>query len=786
MTLTYSLKSLLLKPFIAVESGASWASVKDSSDVIWVSSQSWDTDLIAIRKARRIESDLALYSFRNSRFTRSLLAQKLLSQRASGDVQVRPISIFWGRASSSGQSVWRTMFQEGWRLPSRFGRAFKVLVNIRRAFCATADVVTIGQQPELDDQVWLQQVHEQLDAMFKGEREAVIGPDYSHRRVLAEQVLADSRVTNEIDRQVELGGDRRKLEVKAQKYLFEMAADYSNAMVRVLEILLNWVWGRIYAGVKSYGVDRVRSVAGTHEVVYVPCHRSHIDYLLLSFGIYREGLMPPHIAAGINLNLPVVGSMLRRAGAFFIRRRIAGNKLYAQVLEAYLSEMCFKGYPLEYFIEGGRSRTGMLLQPKAGMLAMTLRSSAVKPGKPLAFVPVYFGYDKIIESHAYIEEMYGRAKKAESIGQLFKSLRILRYNYGSVQVNFGEPIFEEALDGRFGDVKPDDRERTGFLANTIMQSINKNAVISSANLVATALLSPQKRSMLESELSVYLEMLRAVAKVYSPEVIDAEKGSEEIIAHSEALGLILRNPHELGDVLYLDQEGAAHSTFLRNNTLHLYIIPSLISRTVMTRSRISRQRLKRLIATIYPYVATELFLPWTAEQVDEIVDRYCDVLIECGLLQEGARYLEPGSEHENIRYYLSFMANLSDGILERFYLVAKILLAAEGRQFDMGSMVERCVIVAKRISLLHAFHQPDFFDKGLFKAFLSALFDQQVLSLNEGVLKIDSRLRIATRQAWFMMDEEVLFAARATIQALESVIEAPADDSEKVSNEPNG
>ena len=187
-------------------------------------------------------------------------------------------------------------------------------------------------------------------------------------------------------------------------------------------------------------MDNLTKVAEDHEVIYVPCHRSHIDYLLLSFLVYRNGLVPPHIAAGINLNLPVVGTILRRGGAFFMRRSFRDNPLYASVFSEYLHTITARGFSIEYFVEGGRSRSGRMLKPRTGMLAMTLRSFLRDSRKPIAFVPVYIGYEKVIESGSYIGELHGEKKQKESVGGLMKSLSVLRSYFGQVHVNFGEPI----------------------------------------------------------------------------------------------------------------------------------------------------------------------------------------------------------------------------------------------------------------------------------------------------------------------------------------------------------
>ena len=175
------------------------------------------------------------------------------------------------------------------------------------------------------------------------------------------------------------------------------------------------LWTRLYDGIEFQHVDTLQQVAEGNEIVYVPCHRSHMDYLLLSYAIYQRGYAVPHIAAGLNLNLPIVGRFLRKGGAFFIRRSFRGNALYTVVFMKYLAAMMARGHSLEYFIEGGRSRTGRLRPPMTGMLSMTVRSYLREPRRPVVFVPVYFGYERIVEGPTYIGELSGRPKEKESI-----------------------------------------------------------------------------------------------------------------------------------------------------------------------------------------------------------------------------------------------------------------------------------------------------------------------------------------------------------------------------------
>ena len=152
--------------------------------------------------------------------------------------------------------------------------------------------------------------------------------------------------------------------------------------MQIAEKLLGRVWNRVYDGVKINHAGTLKDVSEGNEVVYVPCHRSHMDYLLMSYIIYHQGYALPHIAAGINLNIPVVGRFLRKGGAFFIRRSFGGNALYTVVFMKYLAAIMARGHSIEYFIEGGRSRTGRLLHPKTGMLSMTVRSFLRDPVRP--------------------------------------------------------------------------------------------------------------------------------------------------------------------------------------------------------------------------------------------------------------------------------------------------------------------------------------------------------------------------------------------------------------------
>ena len=163
---------------------------------------------------------------------------------------------------------------------------------------------------------------------------------------------------------------------ESRRYLHEIASDYSETFIELWEKLLTWLWKNIYDGVivDRKGLAGIREISRQMPLVVVPCHRSHIDYLLLSYVFYKENIQLPFVAAGINLSFWPVGYIFRKSGAFFIRRSFKGLELYGEVFSRYIKAMMAEKMPIEFFIEGGRSRTGKMVMPKYGLLSMILRA----------------------------------------------------------------------------------------------------------------------------------------------------------------------------------------------------------------------------------------------------------------------------------------------------------------------------------------------------------------------------------------------------------------------------
>ncbi len=729
--------------------------------------------------SRRHSTALGLGPTPESKTHSGSLARLLDAHRANPalDVQLVPVSIFIGRAPNRDSGWFAVLFSENWTIVGRFRRLLAVLLNGRDTVVRFAAPVSLqgivaeGLPPERT----VRKLSRVLRTHFHRIREAVIGPDLSTRRLLVDQVLDAPAVRAAIDDQARRDkGKREDAWKKAQAYAWEIAADYSHPAVRSVSFLLSSVWERIFDGVLVHHLDALKEAAPGHEVVYVPCHRSHMDYLLLSYLLYQRGMVPPHIAAGINLDLPVIGPLLRRGGAFFIRRSFRGNALYSAVFSEYVSQLVAGGFSLEYFIEGGRSRTGRLLPPKGGMLAMTVRAFLRQPTRPVLFQPVYIGYEKVLEGASYLDELSGKPKEAESIWQFLLSIpRVLKQNYGQVVVNFGEPIRLDdvlARDAAEWDRTPlaDDARPEWFgrsvdaLANDIQVNINRAADVNPINLLAMALLSTPKHAMGEADLADQVALFQTLlAEVpYSDRVTVTPHSPQRIIAHAEKIGMLARTRHPLGDVLSVDDDRAVLLSYYRNNVLHLFVAAAWIAVSFLQHRRMSRAQVKRIGRALYPFLQAELFLPWDEDGFEARLDASMDVFVRQGLLtvvndDDGGMLARSTGQTDEV-FRLRATGQPLQQAFERYYIAISVLAKNGSGTLATGELEGLCQLAAQRLSLLYANTAPEFFDKTLFRGFIQKLREMRLIWPDDaGKLAFGERLEALARDARLILGREL-------------------------------
>lgn len=695
------------------------------------------------------------------------------------DVQIVPVVILWGRNPDKEESILKALFSETWRQPGPLRRLLTILVhgrNVLVRFNAPISLRSFASEG-LDEEQALRKLARVLRVHFRRQRQMAIGPDLSHRNTQVDALLVAPLVRAAIAVESET---RRitpnEAQASARRFALEIASDYSYGTLRALELFLSWLWTRLYDGFEIHNIDTLTRIAPSQGIVYVPAHRSHIDYLLLSYLLHRQGFTPPHIAAGANLNMPLVGTLLRRSGAFFLRRSFKGEPLYAAVFHEYLHLMLTRGFPLEYFIEGGRSRNGRTLTPKAGILGMTIRSFIREHKRPLVFVPVYIGYEKLIEGRTYLRELAGKTKQKESLWAIVKMARRIKRVFGKVHINFGEPLalgeFLEAHRPGWASeaVASSDwsREATYRAATELAKRLNEAAVINPVNLIALAVLSTPRHTIDEQLLDRLLEHYRALAAEapYAQTTIPCPLDSKQIVAYVERLGFAERVAHPLGDLIRVPESEASLLAYFRNNVLHLFALPALIACLLSHNRQLGSQRASEAVAGIYSLIGAELFLRWSPDELPSATATVIDVYVKRGLLlrHDGEQLCAPEPSSPEFAE-LHLLGETLRPILERHFLTLAVLQHGGSGCRTRRALESDCHLLAQRLALLYEFNSPEQAEKTSFSALITQLIDATLLREDEtGLLHFDQRITIPLAHAELVLPAE----ARQSIRRMTS------------------
>ena len=690
------------------------------------------------------------------------------------DVQLVPVTVLVGQRPSKDSGLTRVIFAENWEIGGRFRRFLSTLVNGRKTFVQFSRPLSLRAMAEegLDAPVALRKVSRILRVHFKRVRTAAIGPDLSHRRTMVGRVVNSPTVRAAIEekaRRDKITPEQARRQ--AEKYVWEIAANYSYSFIIVAEAILSWFWNKIYNGIKLRHFENFQHQALGKEVIYVPCHRSHVDYILLSYLVHEHGSVPPHIAAGINLNLPVVGSLLRRGGAFFLRRSFRSQKLYATVFHEYLSIIQTQGVSIEYFIEGTRSRTGRLLPPRAGMLAMSVRSYLNAPVRPIMFQPVYIGYERLVEGDSYTTELSGKKKRSEKLTDLGKIFGIARHNYGQAHVSLCEPVFLDELleeyDPQWQETIRKQAKRPEWLSSliddlgqTIMTRINASADANPVNLLALVLLGTPRHALGEKQLARQISLYKSLlsCKPTPERVTVTDKSAEEIIEYGFKMEILKRQQHTLGDVISIDPERAVGLTYLRNNVAHLVALPSLVACCFLEHRHFQTSHLHRFAILTHPFLQAELFMPWGQRQVTRALDESIEQLVRHGLLirDDDGETLSRAHRNPEAVIQLNILAHSLLQTIHRYLITISILARYGSGMLSRAELERLCIDTAQRISMLHEFNAPEFYDKSLFKGFIAELRKTGYLSSNpDNKLVFDERLEKISKDAQFILGEAI-------------------------------
>lgn len=492
--------------------------------------------------------------------------------------------------------------------------------NAQLRACEPVDLEQfLAEHPQLDDDALVNKIHWLLVMRLDRERRVVLGPMSKSPDRLEQEILRHPRVREAVVAAARRDGKpQRIVERQVRRELGRLEARISPIALRWAGRLLDWVFQRIYQGIEldQEGLRRVREQARNGPVVLLPSHKSHLDYLLLSYVFHTNGLQCPLIAAGDNLAFWPAGPMLRRCGAFFIRRSFKGARLYTVLVGMYVRKVLKEGYAVEFFLEGGRSRSGKLLAPKVGLLSMV--ADAAEAAKVcVSYVPISIGYEKIVEQQSYAEEQAGGEKKKEDAGALLTGApRVLTARYGRAYVQFGdimhfeyhtlapsEPSSADGLEGPATRVArraslermQARRGEVQTLASRVADEINRVTPVTPTALVATALLASLRRGIAREELLARIDLivlaLRRAEARFARSLAVAYEGSRRpyrVDAIDQALAVFLEGAliqvrgieH---DAIYLvPDEKRIALDFYKNNLIHFLVPAGLVATSLLT------------------------------------------------------------------------------------------------------------------------------------------------------------------------------------------------------------
>ena len=437
-----------------------------------------------------------------------------------------PVVLLWSRRAQRLEgSIWDVFFGTP-DSPSPFANGIAFFRNFRHSFLSVGKAVDlqarVAARPGASDLSVARGVRGALHRHLSRELRAAVGPPLKEPGRVKARVLRDRSLRARLQGlAAETGKPLESLQAEAARCLDELASNYDPKVVAVMRPILKGLLNKLYESLEidEDGLGRVKRAAASAPVIICPSHKSYIDFLVISWLLYEHGMMAPQIAAGINLSFWPFGSLARRGGAYFIRRQVKGDQVYAAVLRAFVKQLLRDKFPQEFYIEGGRSRTGKLLFPKMGLVSMEVDAWLDGAADDVLFVPVSIDYERLIEAKAYLHELSGGEKPKENLRGLLGAFSVLFRSYERLYVQFEEPVSlrgvaEARLGPRVADLATDAEARRQLvqaMATRIAFGIGRAVTITPIGLVCAALLSRVGRGLTAGELARRVELLRFMA-----------------------------------------------------------------------------------------------------------------------------------------------------------------------------------------------------------------------------------------------------------------------------------
>ncbi|TMB52323.1 MAG: glycerol-3-phosphate 1-O-acyltransferase [Deltaproteobacteria bacterium] len=410
------------------------------------------------------------------------------------------------------------------------------------------------------------------------------GARYKVPRFVQEEIVGRAGFRGAVARLARrLGRDEASVTREARRYLREIAASHSPRLIHLAANLIRFMYTRGYGETLHYDHAQLAALAALgqrHPLVFLPSHKSNLDSLVLKYALYENGLPPNHTAGGINMNFFPMGAIMRRTGIFFIRRSFKDNDVYKLVLRQYIDYLIEKRFPLEWYMEGTRSRSGKLMPPRFGLLAYVVDAYRRGKSDDVLLIPVSIAYDQIQDVAGYAAEERGGTKQPESFGWFLRFVRALRRQYGEIYIRFGEPLsLARALGPPDPGAEPDPNEQSLVLQKTafdVAVRINRVTPITAISLVTLTLLGTGNRALSVDETIVRLRnLLDYVRRRNLPTAGDLRLDTRDGVQHAlDALvenGVVTCFAGGTEAVYLIGPEKHLIASYYRNTIIHFFV-----------------------------------------------------------------------------------------------------------------------------------------------------------------------------------------------------------------------
>jgi len=631
----------------------------------------------------------------------------------------------------------------------------------------------LKDNPGSPDPVLVRRLTYAVLGRLERERRSVTGPAEKAPERVRQEIIRSPKMRAVIDDLADERTDKYMLQQRALEMLRELQATPDRTTIKALEVIFDRVFTRIYAGIEfnKSDIERLRGAAKNGVLVLLPSHKSHIDYLILSYIFNQHNLPLPVIAAGDNLNFFPMGAVFRRGGAFFIRRSFRGDRLYAAVVDAYVRRLLRSGYPVELFLEGGRSRTGKLLAPKFGLLNMVADAALAIPDKECFFVPISIGYERVIEAQGYERELRGAEKTKEDAAGLLKSSELLRHRYGTINMQVGTIL-------TFGEIRKEIELPAGTtlspakrrslvtrLGNRVMDEINRVTAVTPGALTALSLLSHEQRGIGHAELVDYCSKLLSVAEGMGARTSQSLRTASGVLrpeALREACQMFI--DAEIVEVQFLEDPSAsgkqagAGATYsvLRNKRLSLDTSKNIIVHFFMERALVA---MALLTAPVLPNATAsgQATFEWVRERVralsklfkfefrfradapfEAIFESTVSAMAKAGEVVREGEMLAPGPGHDDwsghlwLRTYASILQNFIEG----YYVAARALELLEKSPLAEKELTKKALALGHRLFLEGTIERAEAVSKTIVQNAFQAFIDHGYLTVRDTKLDL--------------------------------------------------